>query len=160
MILFCEDCGQKNDLAPAAFEGGRAVFICSSCGYENAYALAGAPSTNLRNRAASFLESLQSVPGIIGAFLYHETKGLVGEKMPAVLRRNDIETLGAGLTCGYSGGNRAYEDVDKMTVMISDKFFTVFNVESQLYAVIVTPEPELPEKVGNQIAGFVGKGST
>ncbi len=154
MILFCEDCGQKNDLAPAAFAQGRAVFICSACGYNNSYALAGAPSTNLKNKSIPFLEDLQSVPGIIGVFLYHETKGLVGEKMPSVLRRNDIETLGAGLAFSYNCGSKSYEDMDQMTVLISDKFFTVFNVESQLYAVIVTPEPELPEKVGQLIEGF------
>jgi hypothetical protein len=37
MIFFCEDCGEKNLLAPPQFKNGKAVFRCSSCHYQNSY---------------------------------------------------------------------------------------------------------------------------
>lgn len=154
MILFCEDCGQKNDLEPSAFAGGRAVFECQVCGYHNAYALQEPDPAPAGDDGASFFDAVQSFPGVIGSFLYHEKKGLVGEKMPPVLTRKDIESLGSGLSLGFSGGDRTYSDITKMTVVISDKYFSVFRAGPQLYAIVVSVGPDLPEEVRELISGL------
>ncbi|WDP92976.1 MAG: hypothetical protein HUN04_25935 [Desulfobacter sp.] len=158
MILFCEDCGQKNDLEPAAFAGGRAVFKCSACGYHNAYALNVQETDSGPVKGFTpFFVAVQSLPGIIGSFLYHEKKGLVGEKMPPVLTRKDIESLGSGLSLGYSGGDRTFPDMKKMTVVISDKYFSVFKVAPQLYAIVVAAVPDLPREV-IELVNKLGRG--
>ncbi len=119
MILFCEDCGKKNDLPPSALTGGKAVFQCSSCSYGNAY------SVNVRatlpfDDTESFLNEVLSFPEVVGSFLYDREKKVVGTQMPAVLNRNDIEALGSGLVRSYADGLDACSDMDGMMVVIAD----------------------------------------
>ena len=156
MILFCEDCGEKNDLDPAAFAGGKAVFHCSVCGYPNAY------SINLTERfshdeSTGLFEAIESFPGFIGGFLYHGKQGVVRHKMPTILTQGDIDTLGVGLVKSFAEGRIFCPDLMKMTVMISDKFFSVFKVGTLLYTVVITMDPSLPEKVLERLAGLEKK---
>lgn len=154
MILFCEDCGQQNELEPAAFAGGKAVFKCCACGYHNAYKITAPykiPSGD--EQMPFFFKNIRAVSGIIGAFFYHIKKGVIGNDMPSILASRDVEKLGAGLSQGYWAGYNTFSDISEMTVVISDKYFFVFKVGVQLYAVVVSAEPDLPGKVRELING-------
>ncbi len=157
MILFCEDCGEKNDLDPAAFAGGKAVFQCCVCSYPNAYSIPSyekVPS----NQLTRFLDAIQSSPGIIGAFFYHEKKGVVRHKMPPVLTRNDIDALGSRLARTYAAGHRSCLDLTKMTVVISDKYFSVFKLITQMYVIVIAAGPGLPDNILELISGLEKEG--
>ena len=146
MILFCEDCGEKNDLDPAAFAGGKAIFQCSVCGYNNAYSISSYQKVS-SHKLTHFLGTIHAVPGIIGAFFFHNEQGVMAQKMPPVLSRNDIDALGTGLVRSYAEGCRSCSDITQMTVAISDKFFSVFKLSSHMYVCVISAGPDLPETI-------------
>jgi len=147
MILFCEDCGEKNDLDPAAFAGGKAVFRCSVCDYPNAYSISSYEKECPSHKLTDFLDAIQPSSGIIGAFFYHEEQGVIEQKMPQLLTRNDIDTLGSGLARSYAEGQSSCRDLTKMAVVISDKYFSVFKLSTHLYVIVIAAGPGLPDKI-------------
>ncbi len=152
MIVFCEDCGEKNDLPPSALAGGRAVFQCSTCCYPNAYPV-NVRETVLTYDADRFLNIIRSFSEIVGAFLYDIEKKVVGTQMPAMLTQNDIETLGSGLVRSHKNGVSNCPDIETMMVVISNKHFFVHRVNATLYSVIVTTTPSLPDGLLKRILG-------
>ncbi len=152
MVLFCEDCGEKNDLDTAAFIDGKAVFKCSVCNYPNAYSITHLTESEPPDTRACFFEEIQSASGMVGGFLYDHKQGVIGRKMPSILAKSDIDTLGAGLSRSYDQAGLFCPDLEKITVVIADKYFSVFKVGGQLYAVVVAGGPGLPESIVERIA--------
>jgi len=163
MILFCEDCGEKNELDSTAFSDGKAIFRCCVCAYPNAYAFSF-PERSPRNKPgkpdklASLFDLIQSSSGIIGAFLYHENQGLIRKKMPPFLTDKDLNTLGSALAKSYSEACVTCSDMMKMTVMISDKYFSVFKMSAGLFVVVIATGPDLSDKVRQLIAELQKEG--
>lgn len=143
MIAFCEECGEKNTLPPSAVTEGRAVFQCQRCRYANAFPV-NVRETPSPGHTERFLAAALSCPGIIGAFLYHVEKKVLGADMPPGLTPEDINTLGDGLVSGYEDGLCACPDMDGMTAVISDKHFFVHRITPELYTVMVTAGQPLP----------------
>ena len=155
MIVFCEDCGEKNELPATALSGGRAVFRCGACSYPNAYALKTREKTP--SAADRFLDMICGFPGIVGAFLYDRQGTVIGSQMPPVLTREDIGTLGAGLVKTCCHGTSHCQDIEGMMVVISDKHFFVHRLTKRVYSVTVTISPSLPEGLADRLSGF-GRG--
>ena len=145
MILFCEDCGEKNDLDPSFFSTGRAVFTCARCGYANAYTV-DMPKTESVATLTRFLKDILSFPEIIGAFFYHRIQGVIARQMPGMLNLKDLRHLGDGFADSYRAGASGWEDLQGMTVVISDKHFFVSRVGA-LYLIVAATSSPLPERV-------------
>lgn len=162
MILFCEDCGAKNDLDPSAFSTGRAVFTCVRCGYANAYTV-DVSKTESVAAFNKFFKDILSFPEIIGAFFYHRVQGVIAREMPGMLKLKDLRHLGAGFADSYRAGASGWEDLQAMTVVISDKHFFVSRIGA-LYLIVVATSGTLPERVLEHIKtiekqiGSVGDG--
>ena len=144
MILFCEDCGGKNDLTPSEFSGGRAVFRCARCGYANSYAVSLKETARPDTGAPPLFNAVKNYPEVVGAFVYHSQKGVVAAQMPSMLASEDIHALGRGLSEAYARGMEALTDIRVLTVVISDKHFFVTQAENRGYLVVVATTPELP----------------
>ncbi|MBI9090247.1 MAG: hypothetical protein JEZ12_13605 [Desulfobacterium sp.] len=146
MIFFCEDCGEKNDLEGSAFSNGKAVFKCHACGYRNAYFFC--PQEKERHRKKDrILKSICCFSEVIGGFLYDTKNGVRETRMPTSLTRADIETLGRAFSHSYTSGQSAYPDILGMYIRIADKYFMIHRVQDNLWVVIVTRTPSLPDDV-------------
>lgn len=138
MIVFCEDCGSQNSLPDdPGLCREKAVFTCQTCGYGNAWAL------HEKHPAARFFSAVKHCPDLIGAFLFHSTKGLVLAQMPGLLSRRELDALGRGLTQSHAAAMAACPDISTTTVQIRDKYFRVVDLGRELYAVIVSVLPDL-----------------
>jgi hypothetical protein len=58
MIFFCEDCGEKNLLAPEQFKNGKAIFRCKSCDYLNSYYFKQSDNNQLPDK--NYCDEIQS----------------------------------------------------------------------------------------------------
>ncbi|ACN16621.1 hypothetical protein HRM2_35560 [Desulforapulum autotrophicum HRM2] len=146
MIFFCEDCGEKNDLDEPLFFDGKVVFECRACGYGNAYAF-GLPREEGCTAGDLILNKICSFPDVIGLFLYHKTNGVVDNRMPVMLTRADVETLGRAFIRTYAGGQSLYSDIQGLCVVMAGKHFTIHPVQAGLLIVIVARTPCLPHEV-------------
>lgn len=149
MILFCEDCGQKND-SRTGITNGRAVFVCSSCGYQNNYLLS--PSRQSESQSDRDLFSAVQQDGrMVGAFMYDVKKGVTKAGMPVQLQSEDIQNLGKRLSRGFEKGLVALPRLCSMTVLIADKYFFVTRQNHGLYLILVANTPDLPEHFSRYI---------
>ena len=147
MILFCEDCGQKNRVDRSrGQEGERVRFTCQECGYANAY-LVPRPGNEVRMKTDRILDSMRSFPEIIGGFSYHIQKGVLSSRMPAFLKPADIDTLGREFTHAYVQGSSFFPDVHGIQILIGDKYFMARELEPRLFLVIVSQTPYLPPDI-------------
>ncbi|MEN8210504.1 MAG: hypothetical protein ABFR31_02215 [Thermodesulfobacteriota bacterium] len=62
MIQFCEDCGKKNFLNSKQLQDGKAVFKCTTCGYNNSY--------NLKSDKKTYSESFLNLSKTVGVEQY------------------------------------------------------------------------------------------
>lgn len=133
MIVFCEDCGQKNHLTTGLSLDGKAVFICRGCGYKNAYATS-APVEPMPDIVISTLEKLQTqTPWMIGFFIFHPINKIIFNQMPETLAPADLEFLGTLIYQGYNDGCRCFKDIESFSVKIADKIlFAVLNDHSNM----------------------------
>lgn len=145
MIVFCEDCGEKNEICPAHIIQGRAVFICHACGYHNAYFLPlGRQEKQQDNAFDNLFQALDRDPQMVGGFIYDIRKGIIGCQMPDLLLPEDILSLGWRLARGFDKGLLAMPDIWSMTVTISDKYFFVTRKKRGPYLVLIALTPDLP----------------
>ncbi len=153
MILFCEDCGEKNELKKNHIQHGKAVFRCSLCNYLNAYALPTSISIreNIKNRDA-FLKELSRVPEIIGVFLYHEKKGIIKNQMPKFLKTVDLDILGRYLTTSFLTALSFDSNIHQMMAVISDKYMTIQMIEPHVFILIACKGPLLPGNVQDYLS--------
>ncbi len=156
MIFFCEDCGEKNDLDGPPLFHGRVVFKCRACGYDNAYAYSASREEGSR-AGAEILKEICSFADVIGLFLYHGTRGVVDNRMPDILTRADVETLGRTFTQTYAQGLSRYIDIHGLCVVMADKHFTVHPVQAGLFVVIAARTPCLPDGVRKRVVELATK---
>lgn len=146
MIVFCEDCGHKNQIYSAHIVQGRAVFICRACGYHNAYLLSVQQQKKQQENALAHLfQALDQDPQMVGGFVYDMRKGITTFQMPALLLPEDIQSLGGRLAQGFDQGLLGIPDICAMTVMISDKYFFITKKDEGAYLVFIALTPDLPE---------------
>jgi len=149
MILFCEDCGRKND-SRTGITNGRAVFVCSSCGYQNNYLLP--PSRQSESQSAKDLfAAVQQDSRMVGAFIYDVKQGVTKAGMPAQLQSEDIQNLGQKLCRGFEKGLVALPRLCFMTALIVDKYFFVTRQNHGLYLILVANTPDLPKHFSRYI---------
>lgn len=156
MILFCEDCGEKNELKKIYIRHGKAVFRCRLCNYLNAYALPMSISIreNIKSRDA-FLKKLSRVPEIIGAFVYHEKNGIIKNQMPKLLKTTDLDILGRYLSTSFLTALSFDSNIHQMMALISDKYMTIQMIEPHVFILIACKVPLLPGIVQDYLSDVV-----
>ena len=152
MILFCEDCGEKNQLKEADRKDGKAVFQCCVCQYMNSFAIApGSPSLD------TLLKTIGSSPGIIGAFLFHAKTRCITHHMP-ILNKTDLEVLAVYLTHSYLTARSCYSDIHGAAIVIANKHITIQEMEPDLFIFVVSTNLPLPKTIETLLASSASKG--
>ncbi len=141
MILFCEDCGTKNKLNAAGIEN-EIEYRCSSCGYLN--------KTGLKKKLSpryDLLSCLKSCPDIIGLFLYHRQKGVVDNRMPDMLKRDDLELLAKILIKKYLTGLSCFPDITRMALAIKGRNLVIQMINGEVALILTSRQFPLPDTV-------------
>ena len=153
MIVFCEECGEKNQLKTVGPEQGRVAFQCCSCHYMNFYAISTLPQPKER-----LLNAIGSVPGIIGGFLYHVRTNSITSHMLDILNTDDLKVLGHYLTRSYLSARAGYSDIHGATIVISKKQITIQMVEPDLFILLVSKPFALTEPIEGLLAATQRRG--
>ena len=149
MILFCEDCGKKNQVDSIEFNAGKPAFRCTSCGYLSPYHFKPRENMVLK-QADRFFEEAKVFPGILGSFLFHRDLGLLKNHMPEVLKPADLDFLGKHLTQIHMSGQSGLGDVNEMGLCIADKHILVKMMGKTLFMIIACKSSTLPPDISER----------
>jgi len=160
MILFCEDCGEKNELKKRDVQNGHVVFRCAFCHYLNSYPIPVSIKKNVRKRDTlfkrdNFFKKLKTFPEIMGAFLYHEKIGVIKNQMPIMLQNEDLDILGRYLSASFLTGQSCYSNIHQMMAVISDKHITIQRIEPHVFILIASKIPSLPGNVQDLLSDLI-----
>ena len=134
MILFCEDCSSKNSIPDQQVKDSTIVFRCSSCGYLNTM---GTGRLNLPSLSVADVEGIMSeTDGVTGFCILDVQKGLLSNHMPAVLTSDDVLAVSRLLLGNYQVCSYNYEDITRMTVVISGQNFVFQMLTPELALVL------------------------
>ena len=119
MIVFCEDCGSRNQLPRQTGRTQRIVFICSQCGYPNNFAAASLPPRTSRARE-KLVGAISRLKGIDGAFVFSNRAGLSASCMPGSFTETGTAGLGRRLALTCEGAKQGYRGIRDMVLVADD----------------------------------------
>jgi len=146
MIVFCEDCGSKNQLDPAQLKAGKAIFRCSSCNYLNSYQFLPVPETKI-SAMDLFCQEIAACPEIIGAFIFHSQKGVLNTHMPGNVKKADLNILGKILAENYLTCSSEYTDVTAMTLVLPGKNMITRQIKTDTFMILAARDCPLPPAI-------------
>ncbi len=155
MIVFCEDCGSKNQLNPDQISFNQmgynfVSFTCLTCQYKNVFKIDIHQNSN-PNRFKNVLKEILSASSIIGIFIFHENKGLIYHLMPKVLKESDLLFLSKHLVNAHQESVQLFPDSDKTIWGIGDTHLTVKSLVNSLFIILASKTPALPDHVNSQL---------
>lgn len=157
MILFCEDCGQKNTVDDHHTLTGRAVFICASCGYANNYAL-GKLKPESDRRIQPLLDNICRDKDVIGAFVYNAQNGCIISRMPDFLAADDLKKMGRLMSQSLMVLLKDLPDMTDLTLNIANKYLHSKPLISNFILIVVTCAAERSDFL-QKIIDTAGSGS-
>lgn len=140
MIVFCEDCGGKNQLTDQSKDAGRLVFRCTICGYPNNYAVFGpsaSPEKESKNERVPLVDAICRLPEVEGAFIFSPVKGLAAFNMPSHFSPKRITVLGKRLVQTYALPRQAYTNVRDMLLVTEGRAVLVKPWQGGRFLVVV-----------------------
>lgn len=147
MIVFCEDCGDKNSITPGHIKDNYIVFVCRSCGYHNRQAVvprtmhrppADNDTSGSRKRLAEFYRSLKTDPGVIGCFLYHSVHGIINSQMPETLTSDALRHLAVYVTSRFETAGRSDPSLSEAVFKLDKSAAAVFRILPDLFFILIT----------------------
>lgn len=121
MIVFCEDCGSRNQLTRRTGGSQRIVFTCTQCGYPNNYAAASPlPRTSPSRAREKLVGAISRLKGIDGAFVFSNRTGLLAFCMPESVTETETAALGRQLALTYEGPRQGYIGIRDMVLVTDD----------------------------------------
>jgi len=150
MILFCEDCGEKNKVNFQFSKNKQETFRCTVCNYLNFYHLAPSKKECPEKAALIFKEALL-LPDIIGSFLFHTKTGVLKNKMPGLLKGTDLQILGKLLTQNYQACQSHYSDVFEMAIKISNKHLIVKKIAQDIFIILACDRFPLLQNITDKL---------
>lgn len=131
MIVFCEECGQKNDLKQPYQTDGTIRFCCRECRYQNRYTLNKTAATSLQH--TSVLNHIQKIKGVIGTVLWDAEKGLEFHNMPQPLTPVDLAYIAEKIwECYQEAENAELDDIHQITYFIEQRHIFTKKNDSKL----------------------------
>ena len=111
MIVFCEECSQRNTINEEQVKNCRVTFRCCVCNYLNTYPLIWKKEKALDRRQfkesgalvglirpfGQILETVNRLSGVAGSFLYDSANGVRVNAMPKEAKHKGLIDLGSRL---------------------------------------------------------------
>ncbi len=160
MIVFCEECGQKNILPQNRLVEGKARFTCTGCGFKNAYMLTLNRQDRMHQLKEKLTVLLKSDPLILGFFVFQPPDEMILQHLPDPLTGKDVLTLARHLIQGYNLGSDQFKNIEELTLYIGDKMLTVFhNAELAAFLIIISKETALSDDLKTRVFRLLSFGS-
>jgi hypothetical protein len=154
MIVFCEDCGEKNQLDLDSLSGTDKGFRCAFCQYLNP----GPVKTlvdPISKEAALFLKAINRFPEVIGSFFFHTDQGVMASNMPHSLKKKALHVLGTRLADSFNACQALCSDASEITLVISDKHMIVTQIHPSLFIIIASSTSPLLKPVAEELTRFI-----
>ena len=147
MIIFCEDCGARNEIPDEQGRDGNANFQCSACGYRNLFAI----ELHTDGRSKSFSQILERCvleqPAIIGGFVYQADQKIQINVMPKSLKIQDLAILGHYLSDCWNTAADAIADIEVLCAEIGGKQISVEKNTHGLFLILFSTGEPIPDSV-------------
>lgn len=137
MIVFCEDCGQKNTIRFNQINNDVADFFCESCQYHNRYACRENTLPPVFSNVSHFFDSLDAMQGIKGYFLIHPSKGVLFQRMPLFLNTEDLIALAYPLAQSYIASTKKFSTITDIKIILSKHAILMFHIFRHIFLIIV-----------------------
>ncbi len=130
-------------------------FTCLTCQYKNAYKMdMQHPSKPARPNPKPYKNALKIIlsdSSIIGCFIIHESKGLINNSMPRLLKQSDLLFLSKHLINAHKKSVGLFPDSKKTIWEIGDKHLIVNAIGGSLFIIITSSTSVLAHRVNQQI---------
>ncbi len=145
-IVFCEECSQKNQVAPDQCEDEKVRFVCLSCGFHNAITLSDKKRDG-SDSIRSFVRKLASTRHVVGAFAFHLQKGIIESSMPDPLNSSDLAALGELLSRNILACSAYFPDLEQMMIGIPQRHILVKFIQTELLIICISRTQTAMEKL-------------
>lgn len=137
MIVFCEDCGSRNQIPRQTGGTQRVVFTCSQCGYPNNYAAVSPPPRTSRAYEKR-LGAISRLKGIDGAFVFSSQAGLLAFRMPKSVTGTETAGLGRRLARTCDGAKQGYRGIRDMVLVTDNIAVLMKSLEPSTFLAVVS----------------------
>ena len=151
MIVFCEECGLRNNIDPSTITANIARFKCVSCGYQNTIT-ADKNALALPDDTEGYFQTVQSIPEILGIFLFHVQKGILKNGMPSVLKPRDLLFIGKRMLNTYSACSNLFSDTTRLTLAIDGRNLIFQPVSKESALILFVKNLPAPQSVETMLA--------
>jgi hypothetical protein len=162
MILFCEECGEKNQISFDKINNGRIVFCCGSCQFLNDLAVDQRPKEEkvkkhpkIKINNVQFdkaLNRLNLALEIYGVYLFHTVEGVIVNYMPSLFKKKQLSDIGNRLSKSFAEVEAERELVQGMSVIFPHSAINAHLVSKDLYLIIGCKTFPLSEQITTRIS--------
>ncbi len=86
----------------------------------------------------SLLQEITMLPGVLGCFVFTNTQGIIGSKMPPIFKENNIKTIGSLLARTRQLGMAAQLDFSDMEIKYNESMLLVKPITKGSLLVIIS----------------------
>ncbi|MFH1152401.1 MAG: hypothetical protein V1793_01175 [Pseudomonadota bacterium] len=148
MIVFCEECGQKQPIVPDQICSGILDYTCLFCGFHNFYPVpvhrsVTVPEARTDNRQfhsadLQILQKIRSLPEVKGVFLVHQgTEVLVTPTILPDFPQRDLKKLGELLAASCHLGRDRFPDMNELFLAADDSVILCHWIVERFFLAIV-----------------------
>ncbi len=84
----------------------------------------------------ALLEEVQSIPGVIGGYVFHPKKGIVISEMPSVFKEANLVKIGKMLVKIYMTSFGSFPDVSEITLYYDESLVVIRKIPAGIYLII------------------------
>lgn len=136
MIIFCEDCGKRNNISDEQIVKRRAVFECSECGYPNNFALRTSQIPAIKRFTDTLKKDIAKNRATIGAFVYGRENCIISQ-MPKTVKPKEIDILARYLIANYHKASGELKSLCEMSVTIGSNTISLIKNRHNFALVVV-----------------------
>lgn len=83
------------------------------------------------------LEEIQTIPGVIGGFLYHPRDGVLERDLPAVFKEPKLLKIGRILVKMYASGRSNFSDITELSLYYEESLVVLRELRDAVYLIIL-----------------------
>ncbi|MEA2082942.1 MAG: hypothetical protein U9O82_01625 [Thermodesulfobacteriota bacterium] len=164
MILFCEDCGEKNFIDLNTITTDIVEFRCRECSYLNRVKMpeagldteqTAAPGNEepgavherieqilqklgvVPGKIKRILEELGALPGVTGSFIFHTKNGVTAKRISDAVDEENLASIGSILEENYRLGQRNFRDITGVSLILKKSALVLRKVTGDVFLVLV-----------------------
>jgi len=130
MLVFCEDCGERNSIDLDTVKSAGNIYRCQACNFLNPLITKAASlvktkeKKNVQIGEESILKIITEInreKGIQGSYLFHQAKGIIASDVFADLSEAEMLKIGQALTFCLTMSHKILQKTTETYLILTDK---------------------------------------